>query len=116
MSKNCCEYCKDSSRKRLEDKSEGFYSVRSYLEIGEQTTLVYDDSNDGTIKRTYGFQYCPMCGRYLREEEQQKFMFEKQFEANENEKDRASRERIAAIRAAGYSAAVDINENERRRF
>ena len=73
MSKNCCEYCKGSSRKRLEDKSEGFYSVRSYLEIGEQTTLVYDDSNDGTIKRTYGFQYCPMCGRYLREEEQQKY-------------------------------------------
>lgn len=48
-----------------------------------------------------------------REEEQQKFMFEKQFEANENDKDRASRERVAAIRAAGYSAAVDINENER---
>ena len=73
MSKNCCEYCKESSRKRLEDESVGFYSVRSYLEIGEQTTLVYDDSSDGTIKRAYGFQYCPMCGRYLREEKQQKY-------------------------------------------
>lgn len=74
MSKNFCEYCKEGSQKRLEDESEGFYSVRSYLEIGEQTTLVYDDSNDGTVKRAYGFHYCPMCGRYLREEKQQKYV------------------------------------------